>query len=501
MKSFEADGIWWLPDSPENQLPGKLVFSPDKMPCLDINGCFFKFRSLISDDGVLNDLNHPLILGILSDGKKVSLYMNSGYVNKFGTRVLKTQYRCDFIIQDIHIQNEKIEFESLKARYSTLDAWLRISGLEISIPREKKYPAEQINIKYKKPSDIEFYSDETASICFSFSDVFYNPFDFVFGRFVTKASVEQNAYFEIRALDSADFHYGIEKIFQFKNLLTFLTDKATQIISIDISIPSEKIKIPSEEATAKSEKAVQGKVLFAVTTYDDAKELQPHDALCLYSDVKDRFEEIFKTWLQISHDFPSLLNIFLSVYYAKKSVYIEDKFIELMKALEIYGSRLVKGKYQESKIFKNGILKDLKTLVESYPSENDNEFGLSDEFKEVILGKFNFLNGFTLRTKIEKTIQRILPVLPSDFLHEEGAVKQLVTKSAKTRDAFTHYSQNMLKKAAKADEIIKLSYTIQILLKTSILLDLGVPEKLVSELIERHRDYSKEWRPVPENDT
>lgn len=98
MKSFEADGIWWLPDSPENQLPGKLVFSPDKMPCLDINGCFVKFTNLISDDGVLNDLNHPLILGNLSDGKKVSLYMNSGYVNKFGTRVLKTQYRCDFII-------------------------------------------------------------------------------------------------------------------------------------------------------------------------------------------------------------------------------------------------------------------------------------------------------------------------------------------------------------------------------------------------------------------
>lgn len=408
----------------------------------------------------------------------------------------------NFYIQDIHIQNEKIEFESLKARYSTLDAWLRISGLEISIPREKKYPAEEINIKYKKPSDIEFYSDESASICFSFSDVFYNPFDFVFGRFLTKASVEQNAYFEIRALDSTDFHYGIEKIFQFKNLLTFLTDKATQIISIDISIPLERMEVSQEEAKANSGKAVQGKVLFAVTTYDDdAKELQPHDALCLYSDVKDRFQEIFKTWLEISHDFPSLLNVFLSVYYAKKSVYIEDKFLELMKALEIYGSRLIKGKYQESKIFKNGILKDLKKLVENYPSENDNEFGLCDEFREVILGKFNFLNGFTLRTKIEKTIQRILSVLPSDFLHEEGAVKQLVTKSAKTRDAFTHYSQNMLKKAAKPDEIIKLSYTIQILLKTSLLLDLGLPDSLVGELIKRHRDYGKEWRPVPENDT
>ena len=35
---FEYDGFWWLPETPENQVPGKVRFIPSERVALDLQG-------------------------------------------------------------------------------------------------------------------------------------------------------------------------------------------------------------------------------------------------------------------------------------------------------------------------------------------------------------------------------------------------------------------------------------------------------------------------------
>jgi hypothetical protein len=122
---LEIKGYWWLPDSPDNKLPGTLTFSQEDGALLEIVGVFGTERT--------PRIEQPtIILGTTQQGKPITLYKclysqwTYPLIGYGGGK-----YLVHFIFEGTQFDSEeKIAFHQLCGRYTDLDAWVNIYGFE-----------------------------------------------------------------------------------------------------------------------------------------------------------------------------------------------------------------------------------------------------------------------------------------------------------------------------------------------------------------------------------
>jgi hypothetical protein len=65
---FQIQGMWWMPEDPETQVPGTLTFDPDHVATLELLGTFKKGLEELGSYPSLK-----LMLGFSTDGKSITL--------------------------------------------------------------------------------------------------------------------------------------------------------------------------------------------------------------------------------------------------------------------------------------------------------------------------------------------------------------------------------------------------------------------------------------------
>src|SRR5215207_3162497 len=130
MDRFEYLGYWWLPDTPDNRVPGTLVFDPEEGATLDLLG------SLRGLEGVMENLGPELILGTSSDGRSITLTgcdRDTGTLS-IGGGFATSSFSADMVIVGEHFgRPEDVGFERLIVEYLHLDAWADTTGFEIEM--------------------------------------------------------------------------------------------------------------------------------------------------------------------------------------------------------------------------------------------------------------------------------------------------------------------------------------------------------------------------------
>ncbi|REC51990.1 hypothetical protein DRF62_16310, partial [Chryseobacterium piscium] len=121
--NFELNGLWFLPGSAESQLSGKISFSQENGIILELLGNFNNPEKLLKDS------TNEIILGILENGKKVTLLNNaitSRTVNFPG--IPTTKYMSLYMLIGGHFSDKKdLIFDEISTEYHNLSEWLDIS--------------------------------------------------------------------------------------------------------------------------------------------------------------------------------------------------------------------------------------------------------------------------------------------------------------------------------------------------------------------------------------
>ena len=82
------------------------------------------------------------------------------------------------------------------------------------------------------------------------------------------------------------------------------------------------------------------------------------------------------------------------------------RFYHSIQALEAYHTSKYEGSYQDRKIYKKGLYKKFIEVLRDFPSESDDqENGISDEFRNALKGKIKDQTRFTLETRLKELLK------------------------------------------------------------------------------------------------
>lgn len=545
-EEFVNVGKWWLPNKPEKVVPGKLSFSPENGATLELIGSFYDsqfeeigqaedfipprevlpFRNANTAERVVPiDFIKPeeiIILGLLESNEEITLYKCSGLVKNFefakGRPTLL--FHVNYIFRKIHFQEEQdIKIKSISVQYSHLEEWIGKSGIEVLVSEE----GNRIWFSYQPPPSIHLTNINNLEVSITFSQIYLNPFDVCFGATYYKANIEQKTYLTIENNYNEPLDKCIELLIDFRDLLSFAMSKPSFLISVTGNVDvTYQQPVQQEQGTYILKNEIQETkiiILFGLGNSEKhfgTETYRRHEMLFTFSDVEDRLGKIFKEWLKKRETYEPVFDLLMITMYTP-SLYLHYHFLNAIQALEVYHANKYKGTYQDDKVYKQGIYKELLEVIENFPGKiiNINFWillleidelagilfadwsinGISREFRAALKGKLNFQNQVTLQTRLKEIFKDIFSLLPNDFIGSLEDRTSFVSRASKTRNALTHHNKRERKKAARGRELLQLFHTLSVILQICILRELSFTDDSIKTLIARNRDYQKEWRP------
>jgi hypothetical protein len=524
-EEFVRLGKWWLPNRPEGVVPGKLNFSPRTGATLELIGSFYdsQFEEIgqtkdiipLDENFTLGDSNitegvelqfikpeETIILGLLDNNEEITLYKCYGRIKNFelfkGRPTLS--FHADYIFRKIHFQNEQdIKFKSFSIQYSYLEQWIAKSGIQVFLAQDEN----KIWISYKPPSNIYLTKINELDLSITFSPIYINPFDIYVGATYYKANIEQKTYLTIQNPSNKSLSECIDILLQFRDLLSFAMTKPASVISItgNIDIIYSNPVRQDNGTLILEEEVREDKVTILFSLWNDENnseiERSTHEMLFIFSDVENSLGDIFEAWINKRETYESVFDLLMTTMYTP-NLYLHYGFLNVIQALEVYHTNKFEGIYQDKKVYEKGIYKKFLDVLNNFPSEsNDNENGISDEFRNALKGKLKSQTRFTLETRLKEILNDIFFLLPKNFIGSIEDRESFARRASETRNALTHHDKKKRDRAAKGQELLQLFYTLTVILKICLLRELNLVDDSIKTLIERNRAYHKEWRSSP----
>lgn len=513
LEEFVSLGKWWLPNKPEVVVPGKLSFSPESGATLELIGSFYssqlkeigqvKISSIEGESnltsGVRLDFIKPeeiIILGLLDNNEKITLYRCSVQVKSFEFTKLTASlsFNVEYVFRKIHFEYEQdIKLKSISVQYSHLEKWVGKSGIEVFVSQEEN----KIWMSYQPPSNIHLTKIGSLDLYITFSSVCVYPFY----PNAYNANIEQKTYLTIQNPCNQPIDDCVNLLIRFSDLLSFAMTKATSVIKVtgkaDV-IHEKPVQQANGDFTLEKEaRETQVIIIFGLWNPTKSSEinLSPDKMLFLFSDVENNLGSFFEAWINKREEYEPVFDLLMATMYSS-SLYLGYKFLNIIQALEAYHTSKYEGSYQDKKIYKQGLYQEFIKVLDKFPSESDNqENGISDEFRNALKGKLKNQTSFTLETRLKEILNKVSSLLPNNFI---GSVKDrelFSRRASETRNALTHHDKEKRQQAARGRELFQLFHTLTVILQICLLRELNLPDESIKILVERNRAYQNEWRP------
>ncbi|MCU7244421.1 MAG: hypothetical protein NT917_15125 [Microcystis aeruginosa WS75] len=512
LEEFVSLGKWWLPNKPEVVVPGKLSFSPESGGTLELIGSFYsshlkeigqiKISSIEGESnltsGVRLDFIKPeeiIILGLLDNNEKITLYRCSGQVKTFEFTKLTASlsFNVEYVFRKIHFEYEQdIKLKSISVQYSHLEKWVGKSGMQFSVEEN------EIWMSYQPPSSIHLAKIGSLDLYITFSSVC----DYPFYPNAYNASIEQKTYLTIQNPCNKPIDDCVNLLIKFSDLLSFAMTEATSVIKVagkaDVILEKPVQKANGDFALKKEARETQVIIIFGLWNPTKSSEinLSPNE-LFRFSDIENNLGSFFEAWINKREEYEPVFDLLMATMYAS-SLYLHYKFLNIIQALEAYHTSKYEGSYQDKNIYEQGLYKKFREVLDKFPSESDNqENGISDEFKNALKGKLKNQTSFTLETRLKEILNKVSSLLPNkpDFIGNEEDRELFSRRASETRNALTHHNKEKRQQAARGRELFQLFHTLTVILQICLLRELNLPDESIKTLVERNRAYQKEWRP------
>jgi hypothetical protein len=330
MSTMEYAGWWWIPQNPDDSVPGTLKFSQEEGLRLSLQGSLGDTQVMGGDVGQGKSLS--LILGVVPN-LRVTLIAASPTRRQLHSPGFDTaEYRVGIAYLGEHIERpEDLRFSKLKLQLTHLGDWIAEGKVYWRVPRPddstKRY---EFGYEHQNPEP-EPIEGGTVAI------------DYQAHMQQTTLSAELRVSpvirFELQEpldIDGWHRHY----LRPVANLLSLATGRAVYLSEVKV-FPEGSDKRDGVQVVAQP----------FVTERLDKSVLTSDGMLFSRRDLNITFGELMQRWLTIHRELEPILNLYFSIG-RSPAMYLEHRFLSLFQALEGYHRRRFPEKKQRERLCK-----------------------------------------------------------------------------------------------------------------------------------------------------
>lgn len=448
--NFESKGLWILPNSEDEDISGTIFYTKEQGIILELLGSFGDTEQLFSAS------NNEIILGVLQNGKKVTLLNNaitSRTVNFPGIPTVK--YMCSYMLVGGHFYSKsEIVFDEISIEYHNLSEWLNIDGID-----QKEGSNKEFHLHYKLPAEIKFKINDY--------DARFEFFAQTKSADIENFSLIQKVEFSLKKQNTISIFDILRQSLIFQGFITFGSFQSCY--PLRITLKNEN----SFEIHHKHKIYNEIELYYKSKVRKIQKSKKSFEFLFTYQDAQENFQEIINNWYKYDSEIEPIIYLFLNSFYTHDTIFSENKFLEIIHALETFHRRT----YKNEVISKSEYSKKKKTILESVPLE----------YREWLQGKLNFGNEPSLH---ERLVELLSEIEEFTLLEEIITNKDEFIKNVKdSRNYYTHYDKRTEKKALKGSDLYYLTTKLRIVLIIHLLILLGIDKNKVASILQKLKDF------------
>lgn len=439
-------GVWFLPEDTEAQIPGLLDFTPSGGADLQLFGVFANSKNLGEDEVAI-------ILGITSDGKKITLYKCSEYQRGFHSNGLENaSYEALYMLVGLLIPKENLIFNCINIQFQDFDFWLNIYGFK---KNEHKTDSKETTVEYQQPKDISFLITPNIQCDFKFSTHGSSR------KSTSKLTIEQVCEVALSYSDGPTNFEALFKLFQtFQILLTLSYSEKPLVNCISLS------KEVSSDSGGTYVKHIDLYFVTEVTTETYKEKNHSRKFLFTYNDVKAHFSSILQKWYEAEGSLaPTIYG--LSEAFSKKSTAIELSFLNIAHAIETLHRRRRNNQVLPQEAHRAKVKEILSSV--------------SSDHTTWLKSKLEFSNEPTLQERLVELIEELPQNIRKVLL--KPSQEEFIKQFKWSRNYYTHYNKSLEKKTLKGGELFYLKERSKILLVCFMLKEMGLSDKEIERVI------------------
>lgn len=447
-------GKWWLPQDPQRKIKGTMRFDP-------LSGATLKLKGVLATSD-----NYPLL--ILGDikGQRVTLYKCQVGFAQASEPSMSAIY-ANTVFLDIHfLEPDAIKFRNLELKYSYLDVWAFKKPFQYDCDESRN-----ITIKYTQPERVELCAEGYQV------DIVWSP-KVLMDLGKQRLSIE--TWFIVRPEQPQAYDAYSDITHDLRTMLTLAVSRA--VYTLEVRGLAEKPAVTVTEGANYADDPnypvtiLQQRLFSNISARRKDSKIVWIYRLFGLDDIEFRLDGFLTDLMAKAYKLRIVYDLYSASLYHEDS-FIENIFLSLAQALEIYHRRIYGGKYQEDDQYHNGLY---LTLVNAIPA------GTEHAFRESLKGRLRYENEYSLKSRLKDMLTRYADVYPIELGKKE--VVALAKDISDTRNALTHYSTEHRPDSSHIEELAE---KMKLLLQVCLLRELGFDSNLIKERLNRNWKHSR----------
>ncbi|MDE2833508.1 MAG: hypothetical protein OXM02_03205 [Bacteroidota bacterium] len=452
-KPIETPGYFWLPELPDNKVPGTLSVSKYGEISLDTYEVFGNQESEINKIFNSEHEGFSRIYGIVRDGGYVTL-VNCNYQKvemRFGPGKMVLGARTAFV--GVNFELDELSFQMYDFCVEGLSEWLGISGIMTSVDTSGRIGT----INVRKPDPVSFNLPDNITLEFGFTSTgmplaAYQP--------ITDVHIIQTPYISLNFSDPMPFEY-------FTSLATKMTNFLSLAIDQNVQIQSVKTHVVRDDISGNKPYYATVDVYHTFYPISDRSAIvRRHEFLFDYPNTRN-LGKLMAKWLDIfrSDAHGNALDSFFTSRSSNPTP-LSTRFLSLCQCLEaLHGKTFSDERIVPSQDFDPIKTKMLKLLPRDFP----------DSFKS----KIGNLNLPSLRDRLESLVAPL-----EEWFGGEQNSRNFAKQVADTRNRLTHLHDRNWQQARNPQELRDLYDKLDALATLRVLMLLGLDKPDLTALMQ-----------------
>jgi len=466
------EGYWWLPDNPEDIIPGVAIFDGKYYVIIKLYGEFSNTQ--YNKDDII-----PIILGKSTLDKEIITLINCKVQmpDPFSRQFIGLKYlsltSIDFV-EGYHLNNFETDLiNRVNFTFSNLSPWLNTT-IKHNAENQENVKIENQNLHKK------------GDYLFNIKSSLENDLEITFSSHLK--SKQNNFITENFYIDSTISLYNKNG----KNLVYYkrIIDKFQMLLSFatQSNVYAKNIKIfPADSNIVKDHLLLYEDMGFTYSTRQRGDYKENHDILNLnmffdFSLIKDNLTSILINWINNSDKFGQAFQLYFAVLF-NKNIYLENTFLFYIQAIEGI-LRQLQGKqvYIDKKKFDDILLNSSnKSSIEN----------LSEKLKNKLNSELPRINEYGLRDRIDLFLEDLSQDFKDRMFYNHTEANDFSKNIVEIRNYLSHMLPKPPSCYSNLEQFKTNTSKIKILLEVLLLKVLGIEYNEIENNVKWQTNSSK----------